>query len=148
MVYFRLKYFLIFIILSGVLLMTFKLEKMYSFEYPSCLVIYEIRLWGVMIFYQKRETYLSSYLKKNEIEIYSQQNMVYPISEKTIRLFGCERKTGGIGKDILKFNEVIHQQVTKIKKEDVCYILNLLQKNNTIEFQREVWNLFYGRLNP
>ena len=74
--------------------------------------------------------------------------MVYPISEKTIRLFGCERKTGGIGKDILKFNEVIHQQVPKIKKEDVCYILNLLQKNNTIEFQREVWNLFYGRLNP
>ena len=148
MAYFRLKYFLIFIILSGVLLITFKLEKMYSFEYQSCLVIYEIRLWGIMIFYQKRETYLSSYLKKNELEIYSQQNMVYPISEKTIRLFGCERKTGGIGKDILKFNEVIHQQVPKIKKEDVCYILNLLQKNNTIEFQREVWNLFYGRLNP
>ena len=101
MAYFRLKYFLIFIILSGVLLITFKLEKMYSFEYPSCLVIYEIRLWGIMIFYQKRETYLSSYLKKNELEIYSQQNMVYPISEKTIRLFGCERKTGGIGKNIL-----------------------------------------------
>ena len=110
--------------------------------------IYEIRLWGIMIFYQKHETYLSSYLKKNDSEIHCQQNMIFPISEKTISLFGCERKTGGTGKDILKFNEVIRRQTSKVKKEDFCYILNLLQKNNTIEFQREVSNLFYGNLNP
>ena len=145
---FNLKYALIFIILSGILLITFKLEKIYSFEYPSCLFIYEIRLWGIMIFYQKHETYLSSYLKKNDSEIHCQQNMIFPISEKTISLFGCERKTGGTGKDILKFNEVIRRQTSKVKKEDFCYILNLLQKNNTIEFQREVSNLFYGNLNP
>ena len=148
MMSFRLKYALIFIILSGILLITFKLEKIYSFEYPSCLLIYEIRLRGIMIFYQKHETYLSSYLKKNDSEIHCQQNMIFPISEKTISLFGDERKTGGTGKDILKFNEVIRRQTSKVKKEDFCYILNLLQKNNTIEFQREVSNLFYGNLNP
>ena len=71
--------------------------------------------------------------------------MVFLVSKKTISLFGYERKMGGVGGDILKFNEVISRQIPEIKKEDACYILDLLQKNNTIEFQREVWNLFYGK---
>ena len=145
MTHFRFKYILSFSVLAGLLLITFKLEKIYFFEYPSCLIIYEIRLYGVTVFSQKRETHLSSYLKKNEVKIRSLQSMIFLVSKKTISLFGYERKMGGVGGDVLKFNEVISRQIPEIKKEDACYILDLLQKNNTIEFQREVWNLFYGK---
>ena len=141
----RSQYIIFPLITVGFILLTFTFEERHFFEYPSCRGGYEFRLWGITLCRQKHETHLSSYLKANKIEIHTQENMIFPISEKTISLLGgCERRTGGVGRDLAKLNDAIFRQAPRLKKEDVSHILNALQQGNTPEFQRGVWKLYYG----
>ena len=137
-------------ILIGVLMVlgifsivTFELKDLKAVEYPSCLFFHEIKIWDFRIYHQKQETDLSRYIKRNEIDTSDMPYIIFPISEKKYTYQGIERNDGGVGKDILKLNNVIKQDVSKITVEKLCDLLDLLNKNNTAEFQHEVWKLFY-----
>ena len=121
---------------------TLKITDRYSFEYPSCLLLREIKLWNIRVYYRKYETWLSRYMSNNNIRVNSLRKNNFIVSEKTLTLHGLEQKNGGTGTDLLKLNVFISNHKFQIKKDDFYSLLESLSFDPA-KFQEEVWNLVY-----
>ena len=138
-------YFLITVIFvfGIVLATTLEITDQYSFEYPGCSSLHEIKLWNIRVYYRKHETWLSRYISNNDIKVDYLRENNFIVSAKTLTLHGLERKTGGTGTDLLKLNVFISKHKSQIKKE---YFYSLLESlsSDPAKFQEEVWKLFYN----
>ena len=125
------------------LVATLKITDQYSFEYPGCLLLREIKLWNLRVYYRKYETGLSRYISRNRIRVDSLRQYNYMVSARTWTLYdlGLERKTGGIGNDLLKFNVFISHK-SQTNKEDFYSLLESLS-SDPAKFQKKVWKLVY-----
>jgi len=139
------KYFLIAAIVALCLFSTAALEitDQYYFEYPDCLLLREIKLWNIRVYYRKYETRLSRYISRNRIRVDSLRQNNYMVSARTWTLYGLglERKTGGVGNDLLKLNVLISHK-SQMNKEDFYSLLESLS-SNPAKFQKKVWKLGY-----
>ena len=139
------KYFLIAAIVALCLFSTAALEitDQYSFEYPGCLLLREIKLWNIRVYYRKYETGLSRYISRNRIRVDSLRQNNYMVSARTWTLYGLglERKTGGVGNDLLKLNVLISHK-SQTNKEDFYSLLESLS-SDPAKFQKKVWKLVY-----
>ncbi len=121
---------------------TLEITDQYSFEYPGCLLLREIKLWHIRVYYWKSETWLSRYMRNNNIRVDSLRKNNFIVSAKTLTLHGLERKTGGTGTDLLKLNVFISQHKFQMKKEDFYSLLESVS-SDPAKFQEEVWKLVY-----
>jgi len=139
------RYFLIAVIVALCLFSAAALEitDQYYFEYPDCLLLREIKLWNIRVYYRKYETRLSRYISRNRIRVDSLRQNNYMVSARTWTLYGLglERKTGGVGNDLLKLNVLISHK-SQMNKEDFYSLLESLS-SNPAKFQKKVWKLGY-----
>ena len=139
------KYFFIPIIVVLCLFSAAALEitDQYSLEYPGCLLLREIKIWNIRVYYRKYETGLSRYINHNHIKVDSLRQNNFMVSARTWTLYGLglEQKTGGTGNDLLKLNIFISHK-SQMKKEDFYSLLESLS-SDPAKFQKKVWKLVY-----
>ena len=76
----------------------------YSFEYPSCLFVRELRVWNMRVHCRKRASALSEYIRRNQVAIDTLPQRMLPVSVRTCSIRGVEYGCGGPGSDLMKFD--------------------------------------------
>ena len=122
--------------------MVVKVEFVHYFEYPSLTFCRDVRISGMKLFAQRRETFLSEYISRHRIDMRPGASSYFLYNKKEISILGIRRTCGGLGNDISKFNGAA--QRTKLSDSVILHVLNLLSQGKIAEFQREVWDLYYN----
>ena len=122
--------------------MVVKVEFVHYFEYPSLTFCSDVRILGMKLFAQRRETFLSEYISRHRINMKPGPSSHFLHHSKEIGILGIRRTSGGLGNDISKFNEAARRE--KLSDSVILHVLNLLSQGKIAEFQREVWDLYYN----
>ena len=146
----RKKMILLLIAIAAVvtLAVTLEFSVVYAFEYPSCLFVRELRVWDLCVHCRKRASALSEYIRKNHVAIDALPQRMLPVSVHTYSIRGVERRCGGLGSDLMKFDLYIRH--CPMEKAEFHALLALADGRRDAEFVKKICGLrqrdFSGKL--
>lgn len=109
----------------------------YAVEYPSCLFVRELRVWNMRVHCRKRASALSEYIRGNHVAVDALPQRTLPVSVRTCSVRGVEFGCGGVGSDLMKFDQYLRQ--CPMEKAEFHALLALADSHRDAEFTKELY---------